>query len=131
MGYCDSKLMNMLTCRELAVRLSQGSNNITTYAVSPGFCQSQLGRNVNSQMPIYKKMLMIPLMRFFQRSSAQGAQNIMFAVMEDRTKLESGSMYQDGVIWEDGVKLMDTLGDDLQKGLWDLSEELIKEKNES
>lgn len=124
LGYCDSKLMNMLTCRELAAKL-QGSN-VSTYAISPGFCKSQLGRNV--QVPTYKKMLMVPLMRLFQRSSEQGAQNIIFAVTEDKTKLESGAMYQDGKVWEDGVKLVETLGDDLQKGLWELSEELIKEK---
>jgi len=125
-GYCDSKLLNMMTCRELAVKL-RGSN-ITTYAVSPGFCSSQLGRNV--QMPVYKKMLVAPLMRLFQRSSKKGALNIVFAVTEDKTKLESGTMYQDGKVWKDGVNLIDTLGDDLQKGLWELSEELIKEKNE-
>lgn len=45
-GYCDSKLMNMLTCHEL------DGSNIITYAVSPGFCSSELGRNV--QTPIYK-----------------------------------------------------------------------------
>mmetsp|Transcript_8240 Transcript_8240/g.15404 ORF Transcript_8240/g.15404 Transcript_8240/m.15404 type:complete len:362 (-) Transcript_8240:92-1177(-) len=129
MGYCDSKLMNMLTSRELAARLQESQSNVTTYCVSPGFCQSQLGRN--TQLPFYKRILMRPLMRFFQRSSNQGAQNIIFTVTEDKSKLVSGAMYQDGVIWEDGVKLMDTLGDDLQKGLWDLSEELIKEKDES
>jgi len=129
MGYCDSKLMNMLTSRELAARLHESKSNITTYCVSPGFCQSQLVRN--TQVPFYKSILMRPLMRFFQRSSNQGAQNIIFTVTEDKSKLVSGAMYQDGVIWEDGVKLLDTLGDDLQKGLWDLSEELIKEKDES
>lgn len=125
LGYMDSKLMNMLTARELAVRLRGSSGNITTCCVSPGFCSSQLGRNIN--MPFHKRLLMTPLMRFFQRSSAQGAQNVVFSIMEDKAKLVSGAMYQDGVVWEDGVKLIDTLGNDLQKGLWDLSEELIKE----
>ena len=86
-------------------------------------------------------------------SSAQGAQNIIFAVMEDKSKLENGGaltemiclctllsfphspcisfviqgMYADGKIWE-GVKMLDELGDDVQKELWGLSEELIKEK---
>ena len=124
-AYCDSKLMNLLTCRELASRL-QGTN-ITTYSLSPGFCRSQLGRNV--QMPAYKKMLITPLMRLFQRSTYQGALNIVFATTEDKAKMESGVMYQDGEVWGDGVKLLDTLDDNLQKGLWDLSEELVKEKS--
>jgi len=125
-GYCDSKLMNMLTCRELATKLE--GTNITTYAVSPGFCASQLGRNV--QMPIYKKLLMRPLMKLFQRSAEQGSLNIVFTTVEDKSKLESGSMYQDGKIWNDGVKLVETLGGDLQKELWQLSEELIKQQKQ-
>jgi len=120
-GYCDSKLLNMLTCRELAVKL--GESNITTYAVSPGLCSSRLGRNV--KMPAYKKMLAAPVMRLFQRSSRQGALNLVFAVTEDNAKLESGGMYQDGVIWKDGVDLIDALGGDLQKRVWELSEELV------
>ena len=39
-------------------------------------------------------------------------------------------MYQDGIVWKDGVDLMEELGDDLQKELWKLSEELIN-KNSS
>ena len=70
--------MNMLTCRELAKRLP---SNILSIAVSPGFCVSQLGRNVHT--PIYKKMLMIPIMRLFQRSTQQGALNIVFATTEE------------------------------------------------
>lgn len=123
-GYCDSKLMNMLTCRELAVRL-RGSN-ISTYAVSPGFCRSQLGRNV--RMPLYKKALVAPIMRILQRSAQQGALNIVHAVVEEKGALASGVMYQDGKIWQDGVELVETLGDDLQKELWEISEELIMEK---
>jgi len=123
-GYCDSKLMNMLTCRELAKRLP---SNILSIAVSPGFCASQLGRNVH--VPIYKKMLMIPIMRLFQRSTQQGALNIVFATTEDEDNIESGSMYQDGIVWKDGVALMEELGEDLQKELWKLSEELINKSS--
>lgn len=99
-GYCDSKLMNMLTCRELAVKL-QGSN-ITTYAVSPGFCQSKLGRNV--QYPFYKKIFVGPLMRLLQRSTAQGSLNILFATMEEKHKLESGGKSSVGTCQANGIR---------------------------
>merc|ERR1711862_551155 len=56
----DSKLMNMLTSRELAVRLQESKSNIATYCVCPGFCNSRLGRNVH--VPFY----LLPL-RFLQR----------------------------------------------------------------
>ena len=123
-GYCDSKLMNTLTCRQLDVQL-QGSD-VTTYAVCPGFCRSNLGRQV--QMPFYKKIFLWPLMKLIQRSPAQGAQNIIFAAVEDKEKLVSGAMYKDGKIAEEETRFVDGLGKDLQKQLWDLSEKLIEEK---
>ncbi|KAL7431826.1 hypothetical protein ACHAXM_002831 [Skeletonema potamos] len=123
-AYCDSKLMNALTCRQLAVELhhQKRTNNITSYAVCPGFCQSNLGRSV--QVPIYIK----GIMRLFQRTSAQGAQNIVHVTMEEKEKLVSGAMYQDGKI-EDGItSFLDGVGEDVQKQLWDLSKELAEEK---
>jgi hypothetical protein len=48
------------------------------------------------------------------------------AVLGDKDTMESGAMYQDGKIWDDGVKLVKTLDASLQKGLWDISEELLK-----
>lgn len=68
-------------------------------------------------------------MKLFQRSAEQGSLNIVFTTVEDMSKLESGSMYQDGKIWNDGVKLVETLGD-LQKELWQLTEELIKQQKQ-
>ena len=127
-GYCDSKLMNALTCRELAARLRGSTSKITAYAVSPGFCQSRLDREVSARMAPYIKMIFLPLMRFFQRSSAQGAYNVLFVLMEDKTKLESGSMYQDGVVWKEGLTQFEALGNAVQKELWDLSDELIEGK---
>ena len=124
-GYCDSKLMNALTCRQLAVELQrkeqqQQTNTITTYAVCPGFCKSNLGRSV--QIPIYVR----GIMRLFQRTSAQGAQNIVHATMEDKEKLISGALYQDGSIEDGTTSFLDGVGENVQKQLWDLSTELTK-----
>jgi len=64
-------------------------------------------------------------MRLFQRTSAQGAQNIVHVTMEDKEKLVSGALYQDGKI-EDGItSFLDGMGD-VQKQLWDLSKELTE-----
>jgi hypothetical protein len=82
-------------------------------------------------MAAYKKILFVQMVCLFQRSSIQGTYSILSVVMSDKTKLESGSMYQDGVVWEDGFKLIETLDDKIQKKLWGLSEELIKEKGNS
>jgi len=124
-GYCDSKLMNALTCRQLALELQNqqqqtSNNNITTYAVCPGFCKSNLGRSV--AVPFYVR----GIMRLFQRTSAQGAQNIVHVTMEDREKLVSGAMYQDGKIEDGTTSVLDEVGEDVQKELWDLSKELAE-----
>lgn len=42
----------------------------------------------------------------------------------------NSAMYQDGIIWEDGVNVANSLGNDSQKGLWQLSEELLKAKGQ-
>jgi NAD(P)-dependent dehydrogenase (short-subunit alcohol dehydrogenase family) len=120
-GYCDSKLMNALTCRHLATMLPP---NVSTYALCPGFCRSSLGRNVS--FPWYKMMLIAPLFRLIQRTTVQGAQNIVFAVLQDKDKLKSGAMYQDGKIMEKETDYIDSLGSDAPKQLWDLSEKLLR-----
>lgn len=125
-GYCDSKLMNMLTCRQLALHLRD--SNVTTYSVSPGFCRSELGRNV--EMPIFKKMLMLPIMRLVQRTSVQGAQNIIFATILDENDMVNGAMYQDGRVAEPETLYVEGLGDGVGKELWKLSLDLVHGKKE-
>lgn len=116
--------MNALTCRQLELELQnqqqQTSNNVTTYAVCPGFCKSDLLRYAG--IPFYVR----GIMRLFQRTSAQGAQNIVYVTMEDAEKLVSGAMYQDGKIEDGTTSVLDEVGEDVQKELWDLSKELAE-----
>ena len=65
-------------------------------------------------------------MRLFQRTSAQGAQNIVHVTMEDTEKLVSGALYQYGKIEDGTTSVLEGVGADVQKQLWDLSEELAK-----
>lgn len=118
-GYCDSKLMNALTARHLAKEL-EGSN-VTAYSVCPGFCKSELGRYV--EMPFYKRAIGGSMMRLFQRSPAQGAQNIVFATVQDKSELVNGGFYQDGKINEEAMGPHK----EVEKPLWDLSMDLIRE----
>lgn len=121
-GYCDSKLMNALTCRYLATTLP---SHVTTYAVCPGFCRSSLGRNVNFSLP--KKLLIAPVMLLVQRTTVQGAQNIVFCTIEDANKLQNGGFYRDGEVEEDVTSHADSLGSDAPERLWKLSEQLVQE----
>ncbi len=63
-GYCNSKLMNVLTCHHFSKELKGLSSGIiTTYSVSPGLCVSNLGRYVTR--PWCQKILILPMMRIF------------------------------------------------------------------
>ena len=125
-GYCDSKLMNALANRHFATRLGKTAPHVTSYACCPGFCRTSLGRNV--QFPFYKKLLLGPLMLMIQRTSVQGAQNIIHVTLEDKDKLESGGMYRDGTIAKEETEYMDSLDRDLPQQLWDLSERLLTKR---
>jgi NAD(P)-dependent dehydrogenase (short-subunit alcohol dehydrogenase family) len=118
-AYCDTKLMNALTCRHMATKLP---SSVTTYSVSPGWCRSSLGRH--SGFSLLTKIAVSPIMFMVQRSSQQGAQNIIFATLQDQ--LKSGEMYKDGEIAKEEIDFIDSLGEKLPEKLWELSEQLLK-----
>ena len=121
-AYCDSKLMNVLTCKHLSTLLPP---SVTTYAVCPGFCRSSLGRNVQTRF--YQRLLLAPVMLMIQRSPQLGAQNIIFATIEDKDQLKSGTLYKDGEVAEEHMDYVASFGDDLPRQFFELSEGLIRE----
>lgn len=121
-AYCDSKLMNILCCKHLATLLP---SSVTTYAVCPGFCRSSLSRNVD--VPVLGRILMVPLMRLVQRTTVQGAQNIVFTVIADKGKLQSGAVYSDGVVDAELTDYVESLESEAAKQLWQVSEQIARE----
>ncbi|CAJ1958872.1 unnamed protein product [Cylindrotheca closterium] len=121
-AYCDSKLFNALTCKQLATILPP---EVTTYSVCPGFCRSELGRHANLGM--VKKMLATPIMRLIQRTTTQGAQNIVFCALEDKKNLKSGACYADGEISKKLAKHVDSFGIMGPKSVWSVSDMLVKD----
>jgi len=89
-GYCDSKLMNGLFVKEWCKR----EPKIPAFAVGPGMCKTDLARNVH--MPLTRKIMMIPFLFLFVRTSHQGAQNIIHATIQDLDKLQNGGFYRYG-----------------------------------
>jgi len=118
-GYCDSKMMNALFTKELAVRL-QGKG-VTAVCLCPGWCYTQLARHVH--IPIYKKVLFMPIAFMFMRSAARGAQNIINAVVEDDQKLVSGGFYKECKVAEKENSKLDDMSD-VGMQLWEISEKL-------
>ena len=118
-GYCDSKLMNALFTKELAVRL-QGKG-VSTVCLCPGWCYTQLARHVH--IPAYKKILFMPFAFMFMRSGWRGAQNIVQAVVEDDQNLLSGGFYREcKIAAKENTKLDEMADTGLQ--LWEISEKL-------
>jgi NAD(P)-dependent dehydrogenase (short-subunit alcohol dehydrogenase family) len=122
LGYVDSKLMNALTCKHLATLLPP---HISTYSLCPGFCRSNLGRHLNFSW--FKRALLSPVLRLIQRTTVQGAQNIVFCTISDQDKLQNGGLYTDGEISKEGTEKIEILGVDAPKKLWDLSVEILNE----
>jgi NAD(P)-dependent dehydrogenase (short-subunit alcohol dehydrogenase family) len=136
-GYCDSKLMNALACRHLAAELSASASSdsstraaaVSTYAVCPGFCRTELGRYAGFAW--WKKLLLKPLFWLIQRPPELGAQNIVYCCLEDSRQLVNGGLYRDGrILKEDGgcAGLVDRLvHDGTADRLWDLCTSLLKD----
>ena len=118
LGYSDSKLMNALTCREFSTRLTTGG---TCYAVCPGFCRSSLGRNVN--VAWYQRILMVPLFGLIHRTTVQGSYNIVYCVLQEKSKMKNGRLYRDGE--EHLNDVVDAFAAATSKKLWALTESLI------
>ena len=132
-GYCDSKLMNVLTCKYFSQKYSQSydSNqhpNILFYSVCPGWCSTDLGRHVH--FPWYMKILFAPISFTFMRTGYQGAQNILFAALEDEKYLQNGGFYKDGKVDEDESGFLSNFLDmGVEKELCELSEQLVTRRD--
>jgi len=109
-GYCDSKLMNGLFVKEWCKR----EPKIPAFAIGPGMCKTELARNVH--FPFTRKLMMIPFLFLFVRSSHQGAQNIIHATIQDLQLLQNGGFYRDGklsVRENEKLELMSETGKEL------------------
>ena len=121
-GYCDTKLMNGLLVKELA----EVEKNVTSVAVCPGWCKTNLARHVS--IPIFKKLLFLPFMFMFMRTSSQGANNIIYCAIQDVEKLKSGAFYRDGNVQiKEDSKLKTLKGEGVCQKLWVLSEKLCQQ----
>jgi len=119
-GYCDSKLMNSVFARELAER----HQNLSVVCIGPGWCKTQLARNVG--LSLTKKILMAPFAFLFMRTSQEGAQNIIHAVLEEESFFKSGYFYRDFFATKENQKVDENM--ELSPQFWTLSEEVTKLK---
>lgn len=117
-GYNDSKLMNALFAKALA---QIAPDRVGVYSVSPGWCYTDLFRGSNW----LKKILILPIAFLFMRSASRGAQNIVHAVVEDKTQLKNGAYYADCQVALKENQKLDAMEAEGQE-LWKLSDELVR-----
>ncbi|NXL87510.1 DHR13 reductase, partial [Alectura lathami] len=114
--YCDSKLANVLHARELAKRLR--GTQVTTYAVHPGFVNTELFRH----LPLCLKPLFVPLARLCFRDAAEGARTSLFCATHQGLEPFSGRYFADCRPQQPWPWARD---DDAARELWEASERLV------
>ncbi|KAI3379536.1 hypothetical protein SNEBB_000940 [Seison nebaliae] len=122
LAYGRSKLANILFIKEMKRRLAESGNNfINTYAVHPGFVQTELQRNMTSVQNFFGELLA----KVVAKKPMEGAQTtIECAIGEDR-EFESGLYYSDCAVKGPSKYGVDT---DMAKALWKWTEKELDVK---
>ncbi|CAG0885189.1 unnamed protein product [Darwinula stevensoni] len=120
MGYCNSKMANVLFARELAKR-TRGSQ-ISVSSLCPGLVYTNLFRSTASTKSFFQKLLFLPVALFFMKSPWRGCQTVVHCTLAKEVEASSGSLYKD----LKSMEIIDYAKDDaISKRLWDISEELV------
>jgi len=114
--YALSKLLNVLFVRALASRLPASAPTVITNAIDPGFCYSELRRNVRGfRTAIYR--LMEILLAF---TSEEGSRQLVYGALSEDKDIKGGYVSgarvmepSDFVISEEGKKVQDRIWDEL------------------
>ncbi|XP_026233714.1 retinol dehydrogenase 11 [Anabas testudineus] len=118
-SYRQSKLANVLFGRELASRL-QGTG-VTVYSLHPGVIRTELGRHFFPSLPLWKRMLIIP-MGMLIKSPWEGAQTTIYCAVDESVSNNSGLYYSDCAPKKAAPQAQD---DAAAKKLWDLSTSMV------
>ncbi|XP_029000227.1 retinol dehydrogenase 13 isoform X2 [Betta splendens] len=119
MSYQQSKLANVLFCKELASRL-QGTG-VTVYSLHPGVIKTELGRHFFPSLPLWKQLLMLPFLMLI-KSPWEGAQTTIYCAVDESLANESGLYYSDCALKSPAPQAQDEAA---AKKLWDLSASMV------
>ncbi|XP_066491608.1 dehydrogenase/reductase SDR family member 13 [Tiliqua scincoides] len=116
LSYCNSKLANILTVRELANRLK--GTNITCYAIDPGFVRTDIFQN----FPIWLKPFLFLITWLICRDPTDGAQTSIYCATEEGIEMFSGRYFANCRLKEPTPLARD---DAVAKKLWEVSETMV------
>ncbi|XP_077419005.1 retinol dehydrogenase 13 [Vanacampus margaritifer] len=117
-SYRQSKLANVLFCRELAVRLK--GTGVNAYCLHPGVVRTELGRHL-VPAALWKNPLLIPFLMMI-KTPREGAQTSIFCAVDESLANVSGLYYSDCAPKTLAPAAMD---DGAAKRLWALSSNLV------
>lgn len=118
-SYRQSKLANVLFCRELAKRL-QGTG-VTVYSLHPGVINTELGRHLFPTLALWQKMVAAPFMMMI-KTPREGAQTTIYCAVDEKEANASGLYYSDCAPKTPAPQALDDVA---AKKLWDLSASMV------
>lgn len=118
-SYRQSKLANVLFCRELAERL-QGTG-VTVYSLHPGVIRTELGRHLIPTLALWKRIIAMPFLMLI-KSPWEGAQTTIYCAVDESLADKSGLYYSDCAPKRPAPQAMDAAA---AKKLWDLSASMV------
>lgn len=119
MSYRQSKLANVLFCRELAERL-QGTG-VTVYSLHPGVIRTELGRHLFPTLALWWRIIAMPFLMLI-KSPWEGAQTTIYCAVDESLADKSGLYYSDCAPKRPAPQAMDAAA---AKKLWDLSASMV------
>ncbi|XP_054477189.1 retinol dehydrogenase 13 [Anoplopoma fimbria] len=114
-SYRQSKLANVLFCRELASRL-QGTG-VTAYSLHPGVIRTELGRHLFPTLALWQWIILKPFLMLI-KNPYEGAQTSIYCAVDESQANVSGLYYSDCAPKKPAPQALD---DAAAKKLWDLS----------
>ncbi|XP_061621714.1 retinol dehydrogenase 13 isoform X1 [Phyllopteryx taeniolatus] len=118
-SYRQSKLANVLFCRELAIRLK--GTGVNTYCLHPGVASTELGRHL-FPTSLWKNLLLIPFLMMI-KTPREGAQTSIFCAVDESLATSSGLYYSDCAVTCPAPAATDN---GIAKRLWALSASLVE-----
>ncbi|XP_070763490.1 retinol dehydrogenase 13 [Enoplosus armatus] len=118
-SYRQSKLANVLFCRELATRLE--GTSVTVYSLHPGVIRTELGRHLFPTLSLWKRIIAMPFLMLI-KSPWEGAQTTIYCAVDESLADVSGLYYSDCAPKTAAPQALD---DTVAKKLWDLSSSMV------
>ncbi|XP_039651499.1 retinol dehydrogenase 13 [Perca fluviatilis] len=118
-SYRQSKLANVLFCRELASRLQD--TGVTVYSLHPGVIRTELGRHLFPTLALWQRIIATPFFMLI-KSPWEGAQTSIYCAVDESQANVSGLYYSDCASKTPAPQALD---DATAKKLWDFSASMV------